>query len=59
MTRSGTRIRRTVNHIHRTWTELSYAQRRMFEIRTGLPPAGPRFSVSADELERHYRRDAA
>jgi hypothetical protein len=59
MTRSGTRIRRTVNHIHRTWTELSYAQRRMFEIRTGLPPAEPNFSISADELERRFRLGSA
>jgi hypothetical protein len=56
---SSSRARHLARRARRTWSELSYAQRRLFEIRTGLPPAGPRFSVSADELERHYRRDAA
>jgi len=51
--------RHLVVRARRTLSEMSYAQRRLFEIRTGLPPAGPRVSARADELERHYRRDAA
>ena len=49
------RTRRLARRVHRTWNELAYAQRRMFEIRTGLPPAEPSFSISADELERRFR----
>jgi hypothetical protein len=56
---STSRTRHFALRARRTWSELSYAQRRIFEIQTGLPPAGPRFTVSAAELERHYRRDAA
>lgn len=53
---------------HRTWSELAYAQRRMFEIRAGLPPAERRLSGVApaephaggavEELERLYRIDS-
>jgi len=50
-----TRTHRLTHRIHRTWSELAYAQRRMFEIRTGLPPAEPTFSIDADELERQVR----
>jgi len=56
---SSSRPRHLVLRARRTLSEMSYAQRRLFEIRTGLPPAGPRVSARADELERHYRRDAA
>jgi hypothetical protein len=59
MITSPIRTRVIARRIHRTWTELSYAQRRMFEIRTGLPPADPSFSISADELERRFRLGSA
>jgi len=58
MTTIAPRTRRLTHRIHRTWSELAYAQRRMFEIRTGLPPAEPTFSVDAAELERRFRRDS-
>jgi hypothetical protein len=34
------------------WSELDYAQQRMFEIQTGLPPRSPRHEVA--DLERMY-----
>lgn len=47
-------ISKTFSRIHRTWSEMDYAQRRLLEIRTGVP-MGPtvrsrRGEVS--ELER-------
>lgn len=33
----STRIFRSAERIHRIYDELDYANRRMFEIRTGLP----------------------
>jgi hypothetical protein len=56
---SRSHFRQLVVRARRVWSELSYAQRRMFEIRTGLPPARPRFRVSTDELERNYEGRAA
>lgn len=55
MLRTNARTRRLTHRIHRTLSELAYAQRRMFEIRTGLPPAEPTFSIDAEELERRFR----
>jgi hypothetical protein len=41
--------------VRQTWTELDYAQRRLLEIRTGIPnltpPKRPRISQSVSELE--------
>jgi hypothetical protein len=51
--------RRLAHRVLRTWRELAYAQRRMFEIRTGLPPAEPKFSISAAQLERQFRLGSA
>jgi len=28
---------RTINRLARAWAEMDYAQRRLFEIRTGVP----------------------
>jgi hypothetical protein len=42
----------------RTWSEVDYAQRRLFEIRTGLEVGGtraPRPGGTVEELERLYR----
>lgn len=52
---TNSRARRVARRTRRIWGELSYAQRRMFEIRTGLPPAEPRAEMSAAELERHFQ----
>lgn len=34
---TGSRFRRTIYRIKRIWSELGYAQRRLLEIRTGVP----------------------
>lgn len=36
--RMTTRIKRRIARIKAVWSELDYAQRRMFEIRTGIDP---------------------
>ncbi|MFL5862695.1 MAG: hypothetical protein ACJ780_18280 [Solirubrobacteraceae bacterium] len=51
--------RHTIQRIRRTLAELEYAQRRLFEIQTGLRPAGP-LQHTADraaiaELEAQWR----
>lgn len=50
----------TLTHqIRRTLAQIAYAQRRMFEIRTGLPPAHTieraRDKAMIAELEAHWR----
>jgi hypothetical protein len=53
------RLVRILRRLQRTRSELSYVNRRLFEIRTGLPPATPTFSISADELERRFQLGSA
>ena len=36
-TATQSRIRQAVTEVKRVWAELDYAQRRLFEIRTGVP----------------------
>ncbi|HUA46504.1 MAG TPA: hypothetical protein VMA77_14835 [Solirubrobacteraceae bacterium] len=36
-TNRRSRTRRTIDRIKSIWSELGYAQRRLFEIRTGVP----------------------
>lgn len=36
-TKSRSRTRRTIDRIRSIWSELDYASRRVFEIRTGVP----------------------
>jgi hypothetical protein len=44
--------------VNQTWGELDYAQRRLLEIRTGIPnltpPKRPGISQSVSELEALY-----
>lgn len=59
LTQKTSRTRRIVRRVNRLRSELGYAQRRMFEIRTGVPvPARTheprRISRSVDELDRLY-----
>jgi hypothetical protein len=35
-TMKSSRVRRTVERVKTIWSELSYVQRRLFEIQTGL-----------------------
>jgi hypothetical protein len=60
MITARTRIRTLASRAHRTWSELDYAQRRLFELRTGLEVTDPRSTPrpgSIAELERLYRAD--
>jgi hypothetical protein len=49
-----------VTRVRRIWSELDHAQRRLFEIRTGVPTAGSvgqrRGDHQVDMLEDLYRR---
>jgi hypothetical protein len=54
------RVYNLATRAHRTWSELDYAQRRLFEIRTGLETSGGhprRRRGTIEELERLYRAD--
>jgi hypothetical protein len=49
--------KRVGRRVKRLWAELDYAQRRAFEIRTGVPVGSDRrrgISRRIDELERLY-----
>jgi hypothetical protein len=52
-----------ISRAKQIWAELDEAQRRLFEIQTGIPAPGPkrntRSATHIDELERLYRRDSA
>jgi hypothetical protein len=51
--------RHAVSRIRRSLAEMDYAQRRAFEIRTGLPPTSSldraRDKAMIAELEAHWR----
>jgi hypothetical protein len=53
------RFSRTLQRVRRSLHEMEYAQRRMFEIRTGLPPEvrveRARDKAMIAELEAHWR----
>jgi hypothetical protein len=60
---NASRIRQIISRVTRVWSELDYAQRRVFEIRTGIPTGAgesrraggrPKISRSVEELERLY-----
>jgi hypothetical protein len=56
-TATASKTKRAFRRLKRLWAELDYAQRRTFEIQTGVPVGGgerPRISRSVDELERLY-----
>jgi hypothetical protein len=55
MASSHSRIARIARSVRRTWNELDYAQRRMFEIRTGVRIDPGRSQAKIAELERLYR----
>lgn len=55
------RLTRLARRVRRTWGEMDYAQRRLFEIQTGLRVTGPRPTRGARaiaELERLYELTA-
>jgi hypothetical protein len=47
---------RSVNRARVIWSELDYAQQRMFEIQTGLRPRGPRHEIA--DLKRAHAHHA-
>jgi hypothetical protein len=53
-------MRQTIKRVRRVWAELDYAQRRLFEIRTGIPVMSDSRSPAEFEalhaLERHAAR---
>jgi hypothetical protein len=56
-------IRRAYRRVKRAWSELEYAQRRLFELRTGVAVTGPKRTSSRDratidKLERLYALDS-
>ncbi len=56
--RTTTRIKRAMKRLKAVWSELKYADRRLFEIRTGIPVEKhrdrPRIARRVDELEALY-----
>jgi hypothetical protein len=61
MSTSASRAGRAITRIRRTWAELDYAQRRLLEIRTGIPFSDDekraRRWAEIDELEALYVGD--
>ena len=54
---TASQARRLLRRLRQVWSELDYAQRRAFEIRTGIPLRAekrPRISRTIDELERLF-----
>jgi hypothetical protein len=57
---TNSRATRIARRVRRTWAELDYAQRRMFELRTGVSARGQRRSTARiEELERLYHLRSA
>jgi hypothetical protein len=58
-TASASRTGRTIQRAKELWSELDYAQRRMLEIRTGVPFITPeerrRSRLRVNQLEHLYR----
>ncbi|HTX10163.1 MAG TPA: hypothetical protein VME22_16200 [Solirubrobacteraceae bacterium] len=56
-TSATSRTKQAVKRLKRLWGELDYAQRRSFELQTGVPTGArrrARISRSIDDLERLY-----
>lgn len=57
-TMTESRTSHTIGRVKQIWSELDYAQRRLFEIRTGVPSTAPgkrpTDQARVDELERLY-----
>jgi hypothetical protein len=54
-TKAKFRARRIMTWLRDTWAEMDYAQRRLVELRTGIPALGiARERADIDELEAVY-----
>ena len=51
------RLRNLALRARRTWSDLDYVQRRLFEMQTGIPVTGAPRRVRRDDSTRLYRRD--
>ena len=51
------RLRTLTARARRTWSEMDYVQRRLFEMQTGIPVAGTPRRFGRDASTRLYRRD--
>jgi hypothetical protein len=51
-------IRRAFRRVKQTWSEMDYAQRRLFELRTGIPVTDAGRRATIDKLERAYALDS-
>ena len=51
------RLRSLTTRVRRSWSELDYVQRRLFEMQTGIPVAGTPRRFGRDASTRLYRRD--
>jgi hypothetical protein len=64
-TSTTSRTRRTFGRAKKLWAEMDYAQRRLLEIRTGVPLSTPEETkarhdqAEVAELERLYALDAS
>jgi hypothetical protein len=51
-------MHRTIKRFRQVWSELEYAQQRLFEIRTGIPVVKPQARIqpglSVEQLEALY-----
>lgn len=51
------RLRSLTLRARRTWNDLDYVQRRLFEMQTGIPVTGLPRRMGGDASARLYRRD--
>jgi hypothetical protein len=51
------RLRIFTRRARRTWNDLDYVQRRLFEMQTGIPITGTPRRIGRDSSTRLYRRD--
>jgi hypothetical protein len=52
-------VRHTFERMKRVWSEIDYAQQRLFEIRTGVPVIERRKAETVEELEALYKLEEA
>jgi hypothetical protein len=52
------RVGRIIERVRRSWTEIEYAQRRMFELKTGIVLPATRRRTHIEELEALYALEA-
>jgi hypothetical protein len=58
MTTIKTPAQRTILRLKAAWADMSYAQRRLFDIRVGLPPEDSARDARIKQLEALYRLQA-